>query len=103
MRRRGEYPTTGVTAQVNADGTVNASSRSGAKATASVDETKRPTLAEPFKSDESTRKDSDRAKAQYRVELPKTKSSNFAARSELMRKIIRIDKSWSPKSRPQVL
>ena len=58
-------------------GTVVASSQDDPKATASVDDTKSPTLADLIRSQESLRKDQARARAKFRVELPKPKASDI--------------------------
>nr|CCA20180.1 AlNc14C87G5575 [Albugo laibachii Nc14] len=56
-----------------------APSQVGGNAKKIVDEFESPTLADLLKSQESLRKDKARAKAQYRVELPKPKASDIKA------------------------
>ena len=76
---QGNTGTTGVGCGTGGtSGTVVASSQSDPKATAtaSVDDTKGPTLAEIIKSQESLRKDQARARAKFLVELPKPKASD---------------------------
>ncbi|KAL0584527.1 hypothetical protein ABG067_005706 [Albugo candida] len=62
-----------------ASGTVVAPAHGDQKATAtaSVDDTKSPTLADLIKPQESLRKDQARARAKFRVELPKPKASDI--------------------------
>lgn len=75
---RGEYFPS-VTAQGGTGVIVIASSQGGAKTTASVDDTKRPTLAELIKSQESLHKDNVGPKAHIRAELLKPKALDTAA------------------------
>ncbi|KAL0584516.1 hypothetical protein ABG067_005695 [Albugo candida] len=65
--------------QVDISTQLRSDPKATATATASVDDTKGPTLAEIIKSQESLRKDQARALAKFRVELSKPKASDIEA------------------------